>query len=336
MYKNTFILGCRVLSLLLLLLITAYSIYALYLTKEQSLAVNLLLISLLVLAFAAAAYAVLSAGKRLTAGLFYLLAFSLFLLWWSFYQPSNHRDWQPDVARLSYADINENRVTVHNVREFTYRSEFDYKPAYSDQTYDLNKLEGVDLISVYWMGSAIAHTMLSFHFANDRYLTFSIEIRREKDEQYSALKGFFRQYELIYIVADEKDVVGLRTNYRNNPPEDVYIYPVKSSVKKLRKLFLQYIHRLNELHDKPEFYNTLTDNCTTGIWLNARVNENAVPLSWKVFLSGYLPEYLYETGKLNDTMEFALLEKKSLVNETARSQPVGDNFSVLIRSQLPR
>ena len=147
--------------------------------------------------------------------------FLLVLLWWLNIQPSNDRNWQTDVRKLSYASIKDNLVTVHDIRNFSYRSEFDYGPDYHDKTFNLDKLEGVDLFAVYWMGPAIAHLIMSFDFGENNHLAISVETRKEEGEGYSNIKGFFRQYELMYVVADERDAIGLRTNYRKDPPEHV-------------------------------------------------------------------------------------------------------------------
>jgi hypothetical protein len=197
-------------------------------------------------------------------GLF-LAAFFLVLAWWLSLAPSNDRVWQADVAQLPYATIAGDLVTVHNIRNLQYRSETDYTPAYYTKTYDLRQLDSVDLYAVYWMGPAIAHTIISFGFGGKDYLAVSIEARKERGEAYSSIKGFFRQYELIYIVADERDVIRLRTNYRKDPPEEVYLYRLKGSPESARKFFLDYLKSINELVDRPQFYNTLTENCTNAI-----------------------------------------------------------------------
>ena len=154
----------------------------------------------------------------------YCLAFACLLIEWLSISPSNDRQWQTDARLLAYASFAGDVVTVHNIRNFDYRSEFDYRPAYYDKRFDLNRLQGVDLFAVYWMGPAIAHTIISFDFGDNDHLAISIEARKEQHEGYSTLKGFFRQYELIYFVADERDVIRLRTHYRKNPPEQVYRY----------------------------------------------------------------------------------------------------------------
>ena len=189
-------------------------------------------------------------------------------------------------------------ITIHNIRNLEYRTETEFEPRWETRTYDLSKLDSADLIAVYWAGKAIAHVMLSFGFEDKDYLAVSIETRKEKGESYSTLAGFFRQYELYYVVADERDVVGVRTTYRQ-PPEDVYIYRVNGSLKNLRRVFLDYIKSMNDLRERPQYYNTLTTNCTTTILMHARMNPESPPMSWKVLLSGYVPDYLYELGRLD-------------------------------------
>lgn len=206
----------------------------------------------------------------------------MLVVFWISLEPTNDRDWRPDVTVLPYATIAGDHVMVHNIRNFDYRSETDYTVAYYDKTFDLRKLRSVDIVASYWMGPAIAHVFVSFGFAGDEYLAVSVEVRYAKDQDYSTLKGLFRQYELIYVVADERDVIRLRTNYRQNPPEDVYVYRVKSSPLAGRRFFLEYMNRLNTLRTQPEFYNTLTTNCTTNIWVNDGVNPDRIPLSWKI------------------------------------------------------
>jgi hypothetical protein len=229
------------------------------------------------------AFAVLPRRRRTLVG--FLVAWSLVLVWWLRIPPSNDRDWQPDVAVQSYATIDGERVTFHNIRNFEYRTETDYDPHWYDATFDLADLRSGDLVASYWMGDAIAHIFVSFGFAGDRYVAVSIETRKERGEQYSTIAGFFKQYELTYVVADERDLIGLRTNTRQ-PREDVYVYRTRVQPEKLRHFFLDYVREINELKEHPAFYNTLTTNCTTNVLLHLRVNEGAPPLSWKVLLSG--------------------------------------------------
>jgi hypothetical protein len=317
-----------ILAALILLAITGWETLAVYYSNlpagfRMPGAIGVALLSLGILLL------VRPAGKSI---LIFSGMFALVIVWFLLIPPSNDRDWQPDVARLAWADIDGNRITVHDIRNFDYRTENDYTPAYYDKQFDLDKLESVDVVAVYWMGPAISHIFLSFGFAGGDYLAISIEARKEKGEGYSTIKGFFRQYELYYVVADERDVIRLRTNYRHDPPEDVYIYRAyHGSIQNGRRLFLSYMDRINSLKTHPEFYNTLTTNCTTNIWLNTRVNPDHLPFSWKILASGYLPEYLYEAGMLDNSMPFPELEKRVHVNERAHAADHAADFSQRIR-----
>lgn len=247
---------------------------------------------------------------------------------------SNQRAWQADVVAIPYATINGDRITIHNVRNFVYRTETDFTPRWETRTYDLSKLDSVDLVAVYWAGKAIAHIMVSFGFAGRDYLAVSIETRKEKGESYSTLAGFFRQYELYYVAADERDVIGVRTTYRQ-PQEDVFIYRIKGPLKNARRVFLDYVKAMNELHARPSYYNTLTTNCTTSVLFHTRMNPESPPMSWKILLSGYVPDYLYDLGRLDNTRPFAELERISRVNERARAAGADAAFSRRIREGLP-
>jgi hypothetical protein len=260
----------------------------------------------------------------------YLLVFAVLLWRWTATEPSNERDWQPETARLAYADVAGDKVTVHNVRNFDYRSESDFTPAYYDKTFDLERLDSVDLVATYWMGPDIAHIFLSFGFGQD-HVAISIEARKERGEGYSSVLGFFRQYELYYVVADERDVIRLRTNYRRDPPEDVYLYRLRGDSAAARRLFLEYAAELNRLKARPEFYNTLTTNCTSVIWLNSKVNPGHLPYSWKILASGHVPELLYEHGRLDTSLPFAELQRASRINERAVAADQAADFSSRIR-----
>jgi len=264
----------------------------------------------------------------------YVALFAVLLAWWLGIEPSNQRDWQRDVAVLPYADIDGDLVTVHNIRDFDYRSETDYTPAYYDKRFDLRKLQGVDLVASYWMGPAIAHTFLSFAFEGGEHLAISIETRKEAGEGYSTIKGFFRQYELYYVVADERDVIRLRTNFRRDPPEDVYVYRVRGPAENARRVFLEYVKNMNSLNARPEFYNTLTSNCTIDIWANTLVNVEHLPFSWKILASGYVPQYLYEAGRLDTSVPFDELKRRAHVNARAQAAGAAADFSHRIREDI--
>ena len=273
--------------------------------------------------------------RRLVAPLLpFALATGVFLFWWSTVEPSNDRLWQPDVARLASAEIDRDTVHLRNVRRFSYRSADDFTPRWGERTVDLGKLETLDLFAVYWMGDAIAHIMLSFGFQDEEPVTISIETRKEVGEDYSTLAGFFRQYELYYVVSEEPDVVALRTTYRE-PPEDVYLFRVDVPKEHIRRLFLHYLGEINRLNDEPEWYNTLTTNCTTAIATHVRALGGDLPISWRVILSGYFPSLLYDRGVLDQSLPHEELRRRSLINDRAEAAIGAPDFSERIREGLP-
>jgi hypothetical protein len=316
---------------LLLFCMAGWGVLALYYFDHERLGLR----TILATGFAVASLAALTGFTRprwrWRAFTLYGLLFAVLLWRWFALEPSNDREWQPEVAVLPYATFDGDLVTVHSIRNFDYRSETDFTPAYYDKTFDLRQLDSVDLIASYWMGPHIAHTLLSFGFGGKDYLAISIETRKEKDESYSTVAGFFRQYELYYVVADERDVIRVRTNYRRDPPEDVYVYRVTGRVENARNLFLGYLQKINALKEHPEFYNTLTTNCTTNIWTHARVNPEHPPLSWKLLASGHVPEYLYESGRVDNSVPFVELQRRSHINARARASDKAEDFSQRIR-----
>lgn len=272
--------------------------------------------------------------KRFWTFIGFLIIFCLIVSWWLNIKPSNDRDWQPDVAVLPYATVQDTLVTVHNIRNLTYRTETDFDIHYYDKTFDLNKLDSVDMIAVYWMGDAIAHIMMSFGFQGNDFVVFSIETRKEKGEGYSTIKGFFKQYELIYIAGDERDLIRVRTEYRN-PQEDVYLYRIKVNRERTRKLFMEYVRQINAMKKKPIWYNTITTNCTTNIVMHIKTFSDRIRYSWKILLSGYTPLYAYELGALDSRLSFAELRKASYINPKANNIGNDPEFSKKIREGLP-
>jgi hypothetical protein len=307
---------------------------ALYFDGPGSDTLRTLLASVYAVAGLAALGAYCTRRFRRMAAVVYAGMFILLFLWWGMIEPSNDREWQPEVAVLPYATFDGDLVTVHNIRNFDYRTETDFSVDYYDRTYDLTKLDSVDLIAAYWMGPMIAHIFLSFGFGDD-HLAISIEARKEATEGYSSIKGFFKQYELIYIVGDERDLIRVRTNYRKDPPEDVYLYRLTGPIENGKRVFLDYLKTINKLRETPEFYNTLTANCTNVIWMHTRLNPDHLPFSWKVLLSGYTPEYVYEQGRMNGDLPFADLQRRSHLNEVALQADHAPDFSTRIRSDLP-
>jgi hypothetical protein len=254
------------------------------------------------------------------------------VVWFLWIPPSNNRDWQPDVAILPYAEINGDTVTVHNIRNCDYRSETDYTVRLYDKTFDLTKLRSVDLFVVYWGSPLIAHTMLSFGFGGGDYVCFSIETRKEKGEDYSAVKGLFRQFELTYIVGDERDLIRLRTNYRN---EQVYLYRLNTTPEIARLVFLDYFKTINRLKEKPEWYNAVTSNCNTDVHGHTYPYAKKTRWDWRILVNGYVDKLVYDLGSLNQSLPFKDLKARSLINRRAKAADTNSNFSTRIREDLP-
>jgi len=266
------------------------------------------------------------------AMLLVLVAFACVLGWWLTIPPSNDRAWQPDVAQTATAIIDGNRLTVHNVRNFDYRSETDYVGNWETRSYDLDRLEGVDLFLCFWGPTLIAHTIASWEFADGSHLAISIETRKEKGEEYSAVRGFFRQFEVYYVVADERDVVRLRTNYRG---ERLYLYRVRMSADRARELLFDYLAEVNRLADHPRWYNALTHNCTTAIRYHLRNLGLAQKLDWRIFANGRLDELMYERGSIDNRLPFEELRRRSDITERAKAADGDVLFSLRIRDGLP-
>jgi hypothetical protein len=261
-----------------------------------------------------------------------IAGFLIVLAWWFSLQPSNNRDWRPDVAVLPFAEIAGDQIIIHNIRNCDYRTETDYDVHHYDKTFDLDQLRTVDLYLITWGSPHIAHTMVSFGFTSGDHVCFSIETRMEKGEAYSALRGFFRQCELTYVIADERDVVRLRTNYRQG--EEVCLYRLQVTPGQGRQLFLDYLRRVNDLHERAEWYNALTDNCTTAI-RTQRDTADRAPWDWRMLLNGHLDELLYERGTIVTNLPFAKLKKLSNINARARAADRPPDFSQQIRAGLP-
>ncbi len=259
-------------------------------------------------------------------------AFGVVLLWWLSLAPSNQGNWQPDVALLPYADINGDRITIHDIRDCDYQTETKYTVRHYDRTFDLAALRTVDLYLVTWGSPDIAHTMISFGFTNGDYVCFSIETRKQAGQEYSAVKGLFRQFTLTYIIASERDVVRLRTNYRQG--EAARLYRLQVTPAQGRQLFLDYLRRANELHDHAEWYNAVTDNCTTGI-RTQRAAADRAPWNWRMLINGHLDELLYERGMLVTNLPLAELKQRSNINARAQIADQSADFSQLIRLGLP-
>jgi len=260
------------------------------------------------------------------------LLFGVVLFWWLSLEPSNDRDWEPSVAHPAVAAIEGDRLTITNVRDFDYRSEHDFTERWEERTYDLSKLRGVDFFLSYWGSPWIAHTIMSWDFEDGQHLAISIETRKEMGESYSALLGFFRQFELYYVVADERDVVRLRTNHR---AEDVYLYRLNMPPETARAVLLDYLRVINQLDERPRWYNALTHNCTTTIRRHIQHVAPGNPWNWRILVNGKIDELGYMRGTITNSIPFAELRQKSAISERAKAADRDPAFSERIRAGMP-
>ncbi|MGA3213672.1 MAG: DUF4105 domain-containing protein [Terriglobales bacterium] len=263
--------------------------------------------------------------------------FLVVLACWLSLQPSNDRNWQTSDSQAPWAEVNGDRVTIHNFRDCSYRTEFDYTCDWLTKTVYLSQLRGIDLFITYWGSPWIAHPILSFQFGDNDHVAASIEARFEVGQNYSAIGGFFRQFALLYIFTDEHDIIRLRTNYRKD--EDVYLFHLNVTPDQARRLFMQYLDRANLLHDHPVWYNAVTDNCTTNIYVQAAAagefSFGRLIHDWWILLNGKVPEVLYRRGRLAGGLPFPELKKRAYINPVARTLNEDADYSRRIRENRP-
>lgn len=283
--------------------------------------------------YAIAAIAIFFGIKhRWRALTFAAAGFVIVLVWWSTLKPSNDRAWQPDVARTAWTEIDGDRVTLHNLRNCDYRTETAYMPRWETRVVELSQLRGIDLAITYWGSKWMAHPIVSFQFENALPVCFSIEARLEKDEEYSAIGGLYRRCELIYVCADERDVIRLRSNFRQG--EEVYLYRTTATPAGARERFLEYLATLNSLRAHPRWYNAVTTNCTTSI-RSQRAAAQRLPWDWRILINGFADEMLYEHGALASGLPFAQLKEQAHINPAARAANGAPDFSTRIRIGRP-
>jgi hypothetical protein len=271
------------------------------------------------------------ARRRLFRFLACLVCFMVVGSWWLTLKPSNNKPWQTDVSKLASIEITNGHATIHNFRQCDYRTELDYICKWSTLGVDLAQIRGVDLFMNYWGSPWIAHTIVSFDVGEGQHVAFSIETRKQVGQTYSALRGFFRQYTLISVVSDERDLVRLRTNYRHG--EDLYLYHTRATPGFARSLFLNYAAMTNRLYDHPQWYNAITHNCTTEIF--AFETMKSQPHDWRILLNGKADEMEYEQGELAGDLPFPELKKRAYINPDARAADSDPQFSASIRRSRP-
>jgi len=266
---------------------------------------------------------------RLRTLILYGVAFGIVFLWWMLIPASNDRDWVPDVAQMPTAEVEGNNLTIHNVRNFDYRSVDDYDAVWETRKYNLDELRTLDLILSDWGLGDIVHTMLSFGFDDGDYLCLSAETRREKGEPWDIVRGLFKQYELTYILADERDLLRLRTSFRK---EDVYIYPTRTPPEGVRKVMDEVIAQINKLAKRPKYYHTITHNCTMG--LLPLLDPIRTHREWDIrfFKNGLTAEMVYENGKIDSDLPYEELKKRAHANQYVENDPVALEFSQRVRA----
>ncbi|MGN6738989.1 Lnb N-terminal periplasmic domain-containing protein [Dyella sp.] len=259
----------------------------------------------------------------------YGVAMLALLVWWWNIPPSNHRVWADDVAHLLRGEVHGHLVTLHNVRDFDWRSDSDYDARWETRDYDLDHLVSADAILSYWDSRAIAHAMISFGFDDGRHVVFSVEIRKKKGEAFSEIGGFFKQFEMVLVAADEHDIVRVRTNVRG---EDDYLYPMTLERDTMRALFLSYVEAANRLAERPAFYNTITSNCTTLVYGMARQLNPGLPMDIRLLLTGYLQGYLRDNGAIDANQPADAQRAAARITDKARRTGPTDDFSRAIRA----
>jgi hypothetical protein len=283
-------------------------------------------------AFSVVIVAALWRGRLALGAMSFAIAFAALLVWWWQIPPSNNRLWADDVAQMTTGVVAGDRVTLKNVRNFDWRTKTDYTQHWETRTYDLRRLNSLDMILSYWSMPAIAHVLISFGFDDGEQVVFSVEIRREKTESFSEVGGFFKEFELSVIACDERDVIRVRTNVRG---EDDYLYRIRMPVADIRSLFLAYVSQANDVARKPRFYNTITANCTTIIYHMMKRIVGHLPLDYRLLLSGYLPGYVYKVGGLDKRYSLEELRALGRITERARQSDRRPTFSADIRAGIP-
>jgi hypothetical protein len=259
--------------------------------------------------------------------------FCILLAWWHRLKPSNNRVWADDVAQMTTGVVEGSQVTLSNVRNFDWLTNADYTQRWESRNYDLQRLESVDMILSYWSNPAIAHVLISFGFKEGDHVVFSVEIRRRKGDRFSEIGGFFKEFELSIVAADERDVIRVRTNVRR---EDDYLYQIRLPISAMRSLFLAYVDQANRLVTTPRFYNTISVNCTTLVYHMVKHIVGYLPWDYRLLLSGYLPAYVYDVGGLDARYKLQELRAFGRITERARKADRSDTFSADIRKGMPR
>ena len=286
----------------------------------------------LALAFAAFAMWALWLSRQRRMSVAFIVLFLGVVVWWISISPSHHRPWRPEVAVMPRAMIDGDRVRITGVRNFDYRSRNDFTVRYEEREVRLSHLTGLDFYVSYWSEGLVGHTFLSFIFDDAPPLSISIETRPEVGEGFAPIASLFKQFELIYVVGEERDLVGVRANHRR---EAIYLYHLNTAPENARRLLLIYLERINELADRPEFYHLLSNNCTINIVRYANAAGRVGRFDIRHLFNGLIDSYLYHAGWLDTTLPYEELRRRSQINEAAQAADGAPDFSERIRASLP-
>ncbi len=287
----------------------------------------------LAIAFAAfAIWAIWISSRRRQMSVVLIVLYLGLVAWWLSISPSHDRPWRPEVAVMPRAFMDGDRVRITGVRNFEYRTRDDFTVRYEEREISLSQLTGIDFYVSYWSEGLVGHTFLSFIFDNAPPLSVSIETRPEVGEGFDPIASLFKQFELIYVVGDERDIVGVRTDQRR---ETVYLYHLNTSPEKARRLLLIYLARINELADRPEFYHLLSNSCTINIIRYANAAGRVGGFEIRHLLNGLIDGYLYDSGRIDTSLPYEELRRRSLINAAAQAADGSPDFSERIRASLP-
>jgi len=315
----------RILTILILLPAWAWGSLAIFYAGPDSLLIRLSLLMLFIASVPAAFYFTHSIWL---ATIPIIITYLILLLWWNSLTPSNEKDWAVEVAKIPYGQIKGDILTLHNVRNFDYQTKTKFTEHWETRSYDLSQITSLDLFLSYWGSPHMTHTILSWGFANGEHLAVSIETRKDKTQSYSSIKGFFKQFTLAYIAADELDLIRLRTNFRK---EAVYVYRLRGlDQDRMRKFLSSYVEHMNSLIEQPQFYHALRMNCTSTIQLHNEAKPDRLPFDWRLVINGHIDEMLYDYAAIRTDIPFAQLREQSRIDLEMQKMGATD-YSAQIR-----